>query len=115
MSDFSGAVDLAVVPSCGPEVFGRMVIEAMAMQRPVIAIRSGGPEEIIKANETGLLVPMGDSGALAVAVSELLEDAEARSRIGAAGRLEVERHFSATAYAGRVMELYDRILGVSSR
>jgi len=87
------AMDLLVHPG-DPEPFGRVVVEAMAMARPVVACAHGALPEIVLPGETGLLVPPGDEAALAAAVLALLHDPEQRQRMGQAGRARVERCFS---------------------
>ena len=62
-----------VLSASDQETFGITLIEAMACGKPVIATRSGGPEDIVnKLN--GLLVPTGDAGALAAAMSQMVSD-----------------------------------------
>ena len=67
------AMDI-VVHASNREPFGRVLLEAMAAGRPVIAPREGGPLEIVADGETGLLVPPRDPDALAAAMVSLLED-----------------------------------------
>lgn len=69
------ASDIVVLPSHKLEAFGRVVIEAMAAKRPVVASRVGGISEIIRDGQTGLLVPPGDAGALAKQIERLASDA----------------------------------------
>jgi len=107
---FWAAVDIAVLPSCGPDAMPRVIIEAMAMQRPVISTPVGGPQEIIETPDLGLLVPMADSVALANAISKLLNDPGERQQLGVLSRKRVERFFSANIYAHRMMNLYDHVL-----
>jgi len=110
ISQFWNMIDVVVVPSCGPEAFGRVLIEAMAMERPVVATRSGGPEEIIEANKTGLLVPLGDTAALTAAIDRLVAEPQARRLMATAARADVEQRFSAPAYANRITDMYDKVL-----
>jgi glycosyltransferase involved in cell wall biosynthesis len=64
--------DVVVSASNRPEGFGRVVVEAQAMGRPVIATDHGGARETILPNETGWLVPPGNAQALAAAIAEAL-------------------------------------------
>lgn len=107
---FWAAVDVAAAPSCGPDAFPRVVIEAMAARRPVVATPAGGPQEIITTPDVGALVPMGDGRALAAAIESLLDDPVRRERMGDAARRRVESSYSAGAYALKVMDLYDRLV-----
>lgn len=103
--------DLLVLPSLG-EHFGRVLIEAMAMARPVVATDAGGVAEVVAHGETGLLVPPADPKALAEAVLSLLEDPGRGARLGAAGRRRAEREFSLRRHADAVERLYEEVLGV---
>jgi len=110
MPTFWSALDLAVVPSARPEAFSRAVIEAMASGVPVVATRSGGPEEIIEGSEAGLLVPMQDADALTRAVTQLLNDGALRARLSGHARAAVEERFSAERYVANIADVFDRIV-----
>ncbi len=79
-----------------PEPFGRVNIEAMAMQVPGVAFAHGALPEIVADSETGILAPPGQVGGLVKGVLALLESPNNRTRMGRAGRLRVESKFSAT-------------------
>ena len=79
------ASDAVLVPSL-VEPFSLVTIEAMASGKPVIATRSGGPEEIILDGVTGYLTPINGCYEMALAVNRLLDDPELRKSMGAAGR-----------------------------
>ncbi len=102
--------DLILAPSTYPEAFGRSVVEAQAVGRPVIASRLGGHEELIKDGETGLLVPPGDHEALATAVERFMNDVDLRERCVAAGRQQVEREFTVDRMVERTAAVYDECL-----
>ena len=87
------AFDMLVVPSLD-EPFGYINIEAGAASTSVIASNVGGIPEIIKHEQTGLLVPPRDSEAIAEACIRLLSDSQLRKRLGEAGAQRVEEHFS---------------------
>ena len=76
-----------LVPSLWQEPFGLVVAEAMARGLPVIASNVGGPSEIITHGKNGLLVEAGDECALAVAISQLIQDPDKRQRFGEAARV----------------------------
>lgn len=82
---FYAAADICVVPSFY-ESFGMVALEAMACGLPVIASRAGGLQFTIQDRRNGLLVPPGDSLALAAALQQLLTDPDLRSAMGAQGR-----------------------------
>jgi len=75
-----------VVSASSYESFGRSLVEAQAVGRPVVATAVGGTPEIIRDGRSGILVPYGDAEAMATAVLRLLEDKQLARRMGAAGR-----------------------------
>jgi glycosyltransferase involved in cell wall biosynthesis len=81
-----GHLDALVVPSLVPEGFGLTVVEGMAAGLPVVAPDAGGPAEIIRHDVDGLLVPPGDTVALADALRRLAADPTTRRRLGDAAR-----------------------------
>ena len=95
-----------VFPSRAPEPFGIVVHEAMTRGRAVIGTTPGGHGEMIVHGETGLIVPGGDVGALAVAMRRLIEDRELRDRLGAAAA-ERAALFTAGSWVPRLEELFD--------
>jgi glycosyltransferase involved in cell wall biosynthesis len=96
--------DLLVLPSRS-EPFGLVLIEAMAMRRPVVASNVDGPAEIVTP-ETGVLVAADDSEGLAAAIVELARDRPRRLSMGDAGRARVEQVFSLEHQASRVHHAY---------
>lgn len=101
---FLAAADLVVVPSLN-EGMGRVLVEAMALGRPVVATRVGGIPAVVVDGETGRLVAPDDPSALARAVNELLKDPGLRQRMGEAGRRRAEQ-FSLTVMESRLLDLY---------
>lgn len=101
---FLAAADLVVVPSLN-EGMGRVLVEAMALGRPVVATRAGGIPAVVGDGQTGSLVPPNDPPALARAVSELLKDPGLRQRMGEAGCRRAEQ-FSLAVMEARLLELY---------
>jgi len=107
--DLMALGDLLVLPSLA-EPFGRVLIEAMAMARAVVATSAGGVPEIVVHGETGLLVPPADPRALAAAVRELLDDPGRAARLGVAGRRRAQAEFGLARHAAAVGALYDELL-----
>jgi starch synthase (maltosyl-transferring) len=103
--------DLFVLPSHG-EHFGRVLIEAMAMGRAVVATDAGGVPEIVKHGETGWLVKPGQPDRLAEAALQLLGNCEQSERFGLAGRRVVEDSFSVERHVGQIQSLYHHLTGV---
>jgi glycosyltransferase involved in cell wall biosynthesis len=99
------AADVFVMPS-RYELFGLVMLEAMACGVPVVATKFGGPAEVIQHGENGLLVDPNDIPALADAIAELLYDPKKRERMGKQARLRVEEAYSWRAVAQRHLELY---------
>src|SRR5216117_2803360 len=75
------------------DVFPTVIIEAMAAARPVVSTRLAGIPESVVHGETGLLVPPGDTMALAEALSRLIEEPKLRLQYGRAARARIEQHF----------------------
>jgi glycosyltransferase involved in cell wall biosynthesis len=103
------AVDVAIHAS-NREPFGRVLLEAMAVGRPVIAPREGGPVEIVADGETGLLVPPRDPDALAAAIVALLTDRARAEAMGRAARARVAAVFDIHVHARAVEGVFDEIL-----
>jgi glycosyltransferase involved in cell wall biosynthesis len=87
------AVDLVVHCSTSPEPFGRVIVEAMLSGRPVIAAKAGGAIEIVKDNQTGLLVEPCNSQAFAKAIRKLLENRDLAAEMARAAKKDAEERF----------------------
>jgi len=85
-------MDVLALPS-HREGFPNVVLEAHAAGRPVVATRSTGVEDAVIDGVTGILVPVGDAGALTEALGLLLKDTKLASTLGSAGRERVRREF----------------------
>jgi glycosyltransferase involved in cell wall biosynthesis len=110
--DFStslAAMDVFCLPSLR-QGLGTIMLEAMALGRPVIASGVGGIYSVIRNNETGLVVPPSDSGALAERILELLHDPVRARAIGEAGRQLVREEFGVERMVAQTAELYREIL-----
>ncbi|MFZ1730200.1 MAG: glycosyltransferase family 4 protein [Bacteroidota bacterium] len=110
-SDIPGLLAITSVlcfPSIVPH-FARPVIEASAMGIPVIASDLGGPKELVRNEETGLLVPAGDVAALASAMQRLIEDPELAMQLGRNGMNFAREHFDAKKNTAAVVNLYDEL------
>ncbi len=103
--DVLQATDLLVHPTA-EEPFGRVLCEAMAMGKPIIAVRANGPASIVKHDATGLLVGGTDPGQLAAAARRLLENPRQAAAFGAAGRQRVEALFSIQRTARDMGKVY---------
>ncbi|MFI5245728.1 MAG: glycosyltransferase, partial [Gemmatimonadales bacterium] len=86
-----------------PEPFGRVIVEGMLAGRPVIATRAGGVTEIVD-DETAVLVPPGDAGALAEAIESLASAPARAARLAARGAARARAEFSVAAMVRGVEE-----------
>ncbi|WP_329563767.1 glycosyltransferase family 4 protein [Kitasatospora sp. NBC_01266] len=104
--DLYRSAEVACVPSLY-EGFSLPAAEAMATGTPLVATTGGAiPEVAGPDGQTCLAVPPGDAGALAGALGRLLDDAELRARLGAAGRERVLAHFTWERAAELTVERY---------
>lgn len=114
VADLLATLEIFVLPSSA-EDFGRVLLEAMAMERPVVATAAGGVPEVVEANVTGLLVSPADPVGLADAISLLLVDSARAKAIGRAGRQRVEKLFNLRRHAELVEAVYaETLLSVGS-
>jgi glycosyltransferase involved in cell wall biosynthesis len=100
---------VAVVPSVWDEPMGQVAIEAMLVGRPVVASDVGGLRDVVEHGASGLMVPPGDAGALAAALDRLLDNPEARHRMGTTGRLHA-RQFEVAAVAPRIVDVLEDVV-----
>jgi glycosyltransferase involved in cell wall biosynthesis len=87
-----------------------VLLEAMALEVPVVATRVAGIPRLIRDGENGLLIEPGDARALAQALSGLLSDPGRRKRVSQAGRRTVEAGYSFQARMEKIRAIYDRLL-----
>jgi len=108
------AADLAVLPSLW-EGLPLVAIEAAAMGKAMVATAVDGTPEVVHDEETGLLVPPGDSGELARAITSLLLDDDRRRQMGLAARRLAEQRFSIQRQAEETAALYEGLLGARTQ
>ena len=104
------AADLVLVPSTYPESFGRVVVEAQAVGRPVIASRLGALAELIEDGRTGLLVPPEDPEALAQALTRFICDDALRARCVEQGRRDAEAKWTVSRMVEQTLAVYEECL-----
>ncbi len=103
--------DVVVSASTDPEAFGRVIIEAQAMGRPVIATTNGAGQENVLDGQTGLLVPPNDPGELATALDRILAmNTEQRGMLAAAASEFVHENFTRDLMCARTLEVYAEVL-----
>ena len=87
-----------------------MLLEAAAAGKPLIATNIPGCREIVKDNETGLLIPVRDSLALFAAVKKLVGDRELRLKLGNAGHELVKSEFDINIINNQTIDLYKKVI-----
>lgn len=102
-------MNVVVHASIRPEPFGMVIIEGMAMEKPVIASKAGGALDIVVDAETGLLVDMGDVKALGQAIITLLGQNNLCRTMGLAGRARVVQKFNSNRYAFEMATIYQSL------
>lgn len=107
------ACDVYAMPSF-EEPLGVIYLEAMAMRRPVAALRSGGVPEIVVHGETGLLSEPGDAEGLAANLVTLLRDPDLRARMGRRGRQLVETVHTPARMAADGVRIYRQLIRPSA-
>ena len=108
LAEVFAALDLVAVTS-HYEGCCNVILEGMAMRKPVIATEVGGNPELVAPGTTGLLVPVGDPDRLAQAIVELLRRPDRRA-MGEAARRRIEERFSMPRMVEQTAALYTRLL-----
>lgn len=88
----------------------KVLLEAAAVGRPIVATDVPGCREIVRDGENGLLVPVKNSSELSLALKKLIADKALRKKMGARGRTIVENEFSYDVVNAQTLALYDRVL-----
>lgn len=104
------ASDVIVHCSTYPDPFPGVVLQSMAMGKPVIASKVGGPLEQIQNGESGILVEPGDVAGLAWAICHLLSNERQRISIGDSGLRRLNSFIGVTEYAERIIDIYEKVL-----
>ena len=106
--------DVVVHASTQPEAFGRVVIEAQAMRRPVVTSDLGAPIETVEHGVTGWRTPPGDAGALAAALEMALAlPPEERQALGCRARAAVLRGYTVGAMQAATLGVYRELMGLA--
>ena len=103
-------LEILVHASTTGEPFGQVITEAMLAAKPVIATRGGGVPEIVQHGTTGLLVPMGDAGAMADAICAILSNPDLARAMGKAGRERALQHFTVEKTVPHLEAIFHRVL-----
>jgi glycosyltransferase involved in cell wall biosynthesis len=109
------ALDVVVHASTRLEPFGRVIVEAMACGRAVIAARGGGAAELYEDESSALGCPPGDPKALAQAMTRLIVDPDLRRALGIRGRVEAVARFDRGRLAEEWTRIYEGAVGSESQ
>jgi len=101
--------DVAVLPSYF-EGMGRVLLEAMAMEKPVVGTAVGGIPDLIEQGVNGYLVSPGSEKELASALLEILQDKNLARKMGQAGRRKMTERFSAESMVRSIKDIYEELL-----
>jgi len=108
--DFLNALDVVVLPSIRDEDFPNVILEAMALGKPVIASRLAGISQQVLGEKTGILVDPGDIGSLVNALCRFRDDESLRMAMGSAGKTRFEEQFTADASVRKYCALYQQLI-----
>jgi glycosyltransferase involved in cell wall biosynthesis len=103
------AAHVVVLPSYR-EGLPKVLLEAAACARPLVAADVPGCREVVRDGDNGILVPPKDAQALALAIARLVREPALRARMGAAGRDMVVKEFSVERIVGETLGLYRELL-----
>ena len=109
VSEIIATFDVAVLPSFF-EGMGRVLLESMAMGKPVVASRVGGIPDLVEHGVNGLLVTPGDTQELADALQKILNDKKLAQRLGKVGQKRVKEQFSADVMVQSIEKVYREFL-----
>jgi len=109
VADVFAAFDIAVVTS-RYEGCCNVILEAMAMNKPVIASRVGGNPELVRPDENGKLFDVGDATQLSKAILELLQNSKQAQQMGKRGRQRIEADFTLERMVSETEKLYERLV-----
>jgi len=109
IADYLSIADLLLLPS-ETESFGLAALEAMACEVPVIATRTGGLPEVVVHGETGYLVDLGDTKAMAESAISIISDDRKRREMGERGRAWAVDRFNTDRVIPQYEKLYERVI-----
>jgi glycosyltransferase involved in cell wall biosynthesis len=101
--------NIVCLPSTYGEGVPKVLLEAAACARSIVATDAPGCREIVRHGENGLLVPLRDADALADAIETLLAKPDLRARMGRRGRSLVEAEFSDALVAEQTLAVYQEL------
>ncbi len=112
MPETIGQASVVVLPTFYGEGLPKILLEAAACGKPIVATDVRGCRDIVRDGVNGLLIPTGDVDSLASALWRLIDQPATRRRMGQVGRELVLREFTAERVAAKTMAIYRAMLGV---
>lgn len=107
----NAAADIAVLPALRREGLPKSVIEAMALGVAPLVSDTGGNAELVQHEQSGLVVPPGDTEALIAALRRLIDTPDERAAMGAAARERISTHFDTARTVRETLAVFERLLG----
>jgi len=102
--------DIVTLPSYYREGIPIVLLEAMAMEKPIVTTNSVGCRDVVEEGKTGFLVPVKNPSALATAIEKLINDEELRIKMGKYGREKVLGEFDEKIIIDQTMQLYKELI-----
>lgn len=106
------SLDLFVIPSVEGDTIPQVLMQALAMELPVVSTTVGSIPDVVADGETGFVVPPHDAAALAERIELLLKDSTLRKRMGEQGRALVERWYSIDRMLDELEQVYRKVLSL---
>jgi len=110
MNSIYGALDIVVQPSLR-EGTPISLLEAMSFGKPIVATKVGGVGEVLKENETGILIPPASAEAISEGILRLIKDHSLRERLAKRAREVVRESFSVEKMAQAYRRIYSEVIG----
>ena len=107
--DVLGLFDILVLPSLN-EGMGKVLIEGMALSKPIVASSVGGIIDLVKNGDNGILVPARDSDALAEAISKLIRNKNLSQELGKNGKNKVYPEYDTSSMIKQIEDMYESML-----
>jgi glycosyltransferase involved in cell wall biosynthesis len=115
MSEVLPAAGIVVLPSYYGEGLPKVLIEAAACGRPVVTTDHPGCRDAVEPGVTGVLVPVRNAQALAIAIQDLLDDPDKCAAMGRAGRDLAERAFDVKQVVDAHLQIYEELMTKAAR
>jgi glycosyltransferase involved in cell wall biosynthesis len=106
-------IDVLIFPTINGEGFPRVILEAMAAKKPVIATDDAGNPEAVADGVTGYIVPAGNIPALVEKINVLVADKKKRWTMGRAGRKRMESFFTIQKNVEKIQKVYQDMLEIT--